>query len=333
MDRVLTCMVTDQLAAGSLNHDLTGGISAYIGLEGGVALSSYYGALALAVESLDLASGAGVITSALAPAVYLDVMDDLGLVPLIADVDPGSGSVSVEDARRQAALGAAAVLVHHTLGFIPDMEGLAALGLPMVEDLSQGLGGFIGEKRCGTFGGRAVISLDPKGIVTAGGGAVALSADRSAVRRLQAAGSAVHQALSDFNASLGLAQIREIEGFIAARKQIAAAYARGLQRTRHRTLVQEGEADNVYYSFPVVVESGAREVRQYARRKGVETAAAYEDTVLATLLSREDAAEPSSPTECPNARALLMRCLLFPLYPTLGKTRVEEVVRVLTTLP
>jgi perosamine synthetase len=35
----------------------------------------------------------------------------------------------------------------------------------------------------------------------------------------------------------------------------------------------------------------------------------------------------------PNARSLVLRCLLFPLYPMLGKRDVEAVCRVLSTMP
>jgi dTDP-4-amino-4,6-dideoxygalactose transaminase len=52
---------------------------------------------------------------------------------------------------------------------------------------------------------------------------------------------------------------------------------------------------------------------------------------------QDGAAESSGGTEaaaaCPNARSLTLRCLLFPLYPTLGKRDVEAVCRVLSTMP
>ena len=52
---------------------------------------------------------------------------------------------------------------------------------------------------------------------------------------------------------------------------------------------------------------------------------AFTDTVAAL--------EGSEASHCVNARSILLRCLLFPLYPTLGKRDVETTCKVLATLP
>ena len=36
---------------------------------------------------------------------------------------------------------------------------------------------------------------------------------------------------------------------------------------------------------------------------------------------------------CPNAHALFLRCVFFPLYPLLTKDQIDRVARVLSTLP
>jgi dTDP-4-amino-4,6-dideoxygalactose transaminase len=89
--------------------------------------------------------------------------------------------------------------------------------------------------------------------------------------------------------------------------------------------VQQGEAENVYYSFPVLLTAGLREVTQYGRKKGVEVHQAFDGSVLALRELPDDG--------FPNARPFLLRCVLFPLYPSLGKKNVTLVERVLTTLP
>jgi dTDP-4-amino-4,6-dideoxygalactose transaminase len=328
MDRVLTCMVSDRLGPGNLNGELVSAVCSYLGLEGGSALASYHTALTVAVESLGLAPGSSVVVSALSPALYLDVIMRLGLIPVVADVDEEMGTIDSQDVARLVQQGAAGLLVHYPLGLIPDVTSLGQLGVPMIEDLSHGVGGYLGEQRCGTFGQVAVVSLEPEAILTAAGGGIVAAPARQATRRLDGVSLTTHARLADLNAALALAQIREIEIFIAGRKQIAQVYARALRGSRHRAVLQAGEGENVYSAFPVMLESGMREVRRYARRKGVEAAAAFEGSILTTgSLPAE-----GSP-DLPKARGVLMRCLMFPLYPALGKTRVEAVARVLSTLP
>jgi dTDP-4-amino-4,6-dideoxygalactose transaminase len=68
-----------------------------------------------------------------------------------------------------------------------------------------------------------------------------------------------------------------------------------------------------------------KDVRQYALKKNVDTMPAFADTIAAL--------EDSPAAHCANARSLVLRCLLFPLYPMLGKRDVEAVCKVLATLP
>jgi dTDP-4-amino-4,6-dideoxygalactose transaminase len=147
-------------------------------------------------------------------------------------------------------------------------------------------------------------------------------------RQIRQVSLSEHARLPDLNAALALAQFREIDSFIAGRKQIAQAYARAVQSTRHRAVLQSGEGENVYSVFPVMLESGMRDARRYCRRKGVETAPAFGESILAAeALPAEDM------PELPRARAALLRCLAVPLYPALGRDRIEAVCRVLATLP
>ncbi len=117
-------------------------------------------------------------------------------------------------------------------------------------------------------------------------------------------------------------------------------------------------------SFPVTLNNGMKDVRQYALKKNVDSVPAFAETIAALeqtsaapdvpslaapgiahaaaadnppLAAHENlppaADNPPLASHCPNARSLVLRCLLFPLYPMLGKRDVEAVCRVLSTLP
>ena len=248
-----------------------------------MALASYYDSVVAALRLLDLERGSGVIISALSPTVYLPALESLELRPLLGDVDEVSGTLLPSEAERLKEQGGRRFLL--TTPWRHARHGCdRGVGDPHHRGSLPGGGMFSNDRRGGSYGTAVVISLDPTAIATAGGGGMVLLGRSGASRAL--ASEADLRPLPDLNASLGLAQIREIEGLIEARKQIAATYARGLKRTRHRTLVQNGDGESVHYSFPVMVESGAREVRAYARKKGMETRTAHEGSVLAAVLAR-----------------------------------------------
>ena len=134
--------------------------------------------------------------------------------------------------------------------------------------------------------------------------------------------------LSDMNAALGLTQIKQLEQFLTRRREIAAVLLRALQRSRHRVPVQPGEGENVWATFPTLIDGSLGEVQQYAKKHGVATVPAF---VLAQLENR--LGDGKSSGSFAEARKFAMRTLRFPLYPLLPNKEVEQLKRVLSTLP
>jgi dTDP-4-amino-4,6-dideoxygalactose transaminase len=197
----------------------------------------------------------------------------------------------------------------------------------------------------------SVLSLAPEGIITAGAGAAVFARER---RELKGLREAVERRprdtlLSDMNAALGLAQAREIERFLKARRAIAELFSQAVARSRHGRLGPLQEATGVPFAFPVLVKDGVKTVRQFAMKRNVETCSAFADAVAAIgqgpaepppeaasggvqpVESQPEAAAARAPFAA--ARDLLTRCVLFPLYPTLLKRDLQLIVKVLSALP
>ncbi len=328
MGSVLSCIVSDHIGPGEISRDLVSRLSHELAAAGGVTVHHRYLALSLAFDALGLAAGDPVVFSALCPSLSVRAAKDRGLTPLLADVDPESGSLDPREVERLSSRGPKAVVVHHSLGVIADTGALKGFGIPVIEDASQGLGGRSGEVPCGGAGEVCVLSLAPEDIITCGGGAAVLARTRplsAQIKRL-AEQSPLYSPLSDMNAALGISQVQALERFVSARREAAAAFTQALLKSRHKTLFPRGEGvEPVLSSFPVVLQGGMKEVRQYALKKGVETLPAFADAAI----SGDEAVE----SPCPNARSLMLRCLLFPLYPTLSRRDAEAVCKVLSTLP
>jgi len=327
MGSVLSCIVSDKLGPGEISRDLISRAGQMLGHAGGVSLCNAYLALSVALDALGLAPNDAVILSALSPAIWLRVITDKGLVPLVADVEPESGTLDPQEVVRLMQKGAKAILVHHTLGVMADVEALRAHTVPILEDASQGLGGRFTEKPCGGGADICLISLAPEDIITCGGGALVLARTRqlaSALRKVVES-SPLYSPLADMNAALGIAQIAALENFVRVRREIAALFSQSLLKSRHKSLISKLDAENVLSSFPVSLVDGMKEARQYALKKNVDTAPAFADTIAAL--------DDGPAAQCAYARSLVLRCVLFPLYPMLGKRDVETITKVLATLP
>jgi len=171
------------------------------------------------------------------------------------------------------------------------------------------------------------LSLEHGSLLTSGGGALVYTSGKreAAVLRNAAEGLLPESRMTDYNASLGLAQLRDLDNSLEKRKEIRNLFLQAMAGKRHRTFMQNGESDAGCWSFPVVIESSIKEVISYARKKDVETEFAFADSSMAAGVVPEG--------QCPNARSLSLRTLLFPLHQRIGNAGAQKISRVLATLP
>jgi perosamine synthetase len=100
-----------------------------VGAEHAVAVNSCTAALHLAVESLGLTPGCGVLVPTMTFAATAEIVRYLGAVPILVDCDPETGNIDLEDAERvmsadrrtQAADGpTVGIIPVHVSGYISD---------------------------------------------------------------------------------------------------------------------------------------------------------------------------------------------------------------------
>ena len=366
MDAVLSCMVEDTLGPGERTRAFCAALGEYLGMQEGGAFREYRRAVRAAFLSLELAPGSKLALSVLAPRAYYEVALELGLSPVLFDVEPGSGVIDSGALEQAQPEGITAVVLDHPLGFVPDHEAVYALGVPVIEDISHALGAHDGTRLVGSGARFTVMALETDCIITTGGGAVVLpggrrerTALRTHITELDA-----DTMLPDMNAALGLTQMKELPRFIERRMEISAYFQKAIAPGAHKSLRQSGDAENLCYAFAVVLETGVAAVIEYAKKNKVVTQAAFGDSILAQLIRGQAAAEQAAdaiptaaeqaaenagaaeqvpsrataheaphPDSFPVARDLVRRCVLFPIYPTLSRQEVETVTRVLSTLP
>jgi perosamine synthetase len=332
MDSVLTVMVSENIGPGPAAEELVKTAASCLNASGGAACASYTDALGFALAALELEEGSRVVVSALSPAAYLEELYRYRLEPVIVDVIEANGSMDMEAALEELENGAGAVIVHYPLGYIPDIERLVESGVPLIEDITTAYGGHNGNGLAGTAGNYTIMGLEPEHLLTAGGGALLFAAGRKESARLKQVvdNSSRSRLMSDMNAALAQVQFRESEHYFERRKELASFFGKAIMKTRHSTLIQPGECENVHFSLPVMMEGSVKDVGVYARKKGVETALAFADSLISISTTESDNEESS---RYPNARRFMLRCLLFPLYPMLGKKQAEQIAKVLSTLP
>jgi dTDP-4-amino-4,6-dideoxygalactose transaminase len=332
MDAVLTAMVEEKIGPGERNRLLIQTAKEQIHFDYALALRSPAVALHLALKALNIGKGQSVIISALSPRYYFQVIDDLQLSPLICDVTsdfPCMGREIIENTTVKTNNGAVgAIVLHHTLGFVPDTASVAELGIPVIEDISQSYGSWIKSfeknETQAAHGAFYILGLEERDMLTSGGGALVFAMNKkdSALLR-NFTGIADEYCLPDINAALAAVQFRELQRNMEKRDEISKIYVQASLRTRHKRFITRSEDENNSFSFSLVLETGLKDVIAYAKKKEILLENAFEKTIAGS----------STLEGCPVSNSLALRTVLFPMYPRLRSSEVERVSRLIMTLP
>lgn len=233
----------------------------YIG--GGVDVRLFNSATA-ALEAVLLANGIGpgdeVIVPAMSFVASANVVIRVGATPVFVDVGLESRNLDADAVIPAINEKTRAIIPVHFAGLPVDMVPIYELaesrGLLVLEDAAQAIGSQYRGRQIGSFGNPASFSFHPnKNMTTIEGGAIA-SSNPALIRQLESIrfhgisksdeGEMMVEAwggkmnLPDVNATIGLSQLKKLDGFNAKRRVLADHYYK--QMPDHPLLVLPADA-------------------------------------------------------------------------------------------
>jgi aminotransferase in exopolysaccharide biosynthesis len=235
-------------------------MAAYTGSPRAVATVNGTAALHAALLLAGVRPGELVLTQALTFVATCNAIAYCGAEPVFLDVDrdtlglsPAALASWLEDNARLGEDGVCRTredhrpvrvcLPMHTFGHPVDIEGLMAVcarwRLAVVEDAAESLGSLYRGRHTGTFGLLGILSFNGNKLVTTGGGGMILADEALGQRAKHLTTTAkrphaymffhdeigFNYRLPNLNAALGCAQLEQLEGFVAAKRALAARYA------------------------------------------------------------------------------------------------------------
>lgn len=367
MDAVLTCMVDEKIGPGELNERFIQTAKEFFGCDGALALRTPASALKYALRALDFPAGESIMISALAPAWHYQAVVDLGYKPLVLDVDENSGLVTADIVKAGIENGGRLLVLRESMGILPDIDEILALGIPVIEDVSESAGAFfptfdenlnpVEARKAGSLGVYTILGLEEHDVVTAGGGALLLAPNRREWIVLKKFVDAMPKTelLPDLNCALGWVQLKEFKYNELSRKKIYSLYQRACMSSRHKMFVRSSgavlpELKGVAAPATVSKPEDSNETQEnydYSSTmccfplvltssfKDIKQYAAKKDIEIrqayedSVIALKQDELSDS----CIKAKSLYLRCALIPLYPRLTHSQVAKIVKVLGTLP
>jgi dTDP-3-amino-3,4,6-trideoxy-alpha-D-glucose transaminase len=263
-----------------------------------------------------------------------------GAIPVLCDVEWGTGLMDVDAA--EAAIGpeTAAIMPVHLYGQLCDMGALTALadrhGLALIEDAAQAHGATFDGRPAGGFGAGAAFSFYPSKNLGALGDAGAICTNDAALaesaRQLRHLGQrakgehvtlGVNERLDGLQAALLQVKLGRLEAANARRRQHAARYRDALGGCVE--LLEERPATPcVYHLFPVRVPRRDA-LAERLRRAGIQVGVHYSPALHHQPALRGMAV---SDGDLATAEAWAAQELSLPMAPDLSPAEIERVAAV-----
>jgi dTDP-4-amino-4,6-dideoxygalactose transaminase len=170
-------------------------LAAYLGVKHVIGCANGTDALQIAMMALDLKPGDEVITASFTFVATVEVVALLGIVPVFADVLPGTFNLDPEDIKRKITPKTKAIVPVHLFGQTADMEAIMAIakehGLAVIEDNCQAVGSDYtfsdgSRKKSGTIGHVGTTSFFPsKNLGCYGDGGALFTNDDDLAKKLR----------------------------------------------------------------------------------------------------------------------------------------------------
>lgn len=265
------------------------------GVQYGIACANGTVAMHLAMATLGLEPGDEVIIPTFTMIATANAVTYCGAKLVLVDMEPEYWQMDLNQVEDKITPRTKAIVPVHIYGHPTDMDPLMALaekhGLTVIEDAAEAHGAEYKGRRTGGLGHAAGFSFYGNKIITTGEGGMVTTNDRELARlawnlRDHAFSRERHfwhkyigfnYRMTNLQAAVGLAQVEQLDAFVAARRRNAAEYTRRLQDIPGiRTPSEAPWAKNVYWMYGILVDEAEYgmnrdQLRRVLAEHGIET--------------------------------------------------------------
>ena len=145
-----------KLSYGEKGKEFEEKLASYIGNDKVLTISSYNQALLIVLSTLGLKPGDEIIASPVSCLASNQPFVVKGLKVVWADINPLSGTLSVDDVRSRITSKTKAIFHNHYCGYLGEIDAMNALGkefeIPVIDDCIEAFGSELNGKKTGNLG-------------------------------------------------------------------------------------------------------------------------------------------------------------------------------------
>ena len=348
LDEVRAVLASGYLTQGPKVAEFERLVAARVGTRFAFATTSATTALHLCLAALEIGPGDEVLVPDYTFPATANVVVQQGARPVLVDIDLMTFTMDPADLAARITPRSRAVIPVHAFGLSADMGPILKIarrhGLAVIEDAACALGATYYGEPCGSMVTAGCFSFHPRKAITTGEGGMVTTSDEALADRIRLLrshggirqnGRFVFEAagfnyrLSDILAAVGLAQLRRLDGILAARRAGAAWLTARLNGVRGiRPPAEAMWGGHIYQSYVVLLDEPTDRDRVigFMADQGIETTIGTYALHAEPFFGRTFGYRPG---DLPNSYRAYRQALTLPLYPGLGPDDLE---RVATTL-
>jgi len=252
INEVVKVLRTDWITTGPKIKEFEDSLCSYIGCRYCVAVNSGTSALDIAVQVLELPKGSEVITTPFTFVATSNAIIYNGLKPVFADICSDTFNIDPEDIRQKITKDTKAIIYVDYAGQPCDIKAIREIAdefdLYLIEDACHAIGAKYEGKKVGNFADLTIFSFHPVKHITTGEGGAVVTDDEALYERLLLLRShgidkdaqdrygpdaswaydmkylGRNYRITDFQATLGISQLKKLDGFIDMRNELALRY-------------------------------------------------------------------------------------------------------------
>ena len=353
---VVEALVSGWLTTGPRVAEFEQAFAVHVGAHEGVAVNSGTAALHCATRAIGVGAGDEVIVPAITFAASANAALYEGAKPVFADVEADTLLIDPASVAELLTPATRAIVAVDYAGQPADYDALYALakprGIRIIADACHAPGATYKTRATGTLADISCFSFHPVKHLTTCEGGMAVTDDAGMAahmrrfrnhgidsdhRSREAAGAHAYDMaelgfnyrLPDVQCALGLAQLKRLSNWVAARQRIARLYDVALAGLAEAVpLKTHVDRTNAYHLYVVRLMDGIDRDRVFARLRadGIGANVHYAPVYLHSHYARLG----YKPGLCPVAEATSRQILTLPMFPAMTEADVRRVVGALT---
>lgn len=292
LDEVLE---TGRLIFGKFTEKFEKRFAKYAGTRHAIALNSCTSALQASLQFFNVSKKEVIVPTNTFIATPNSVLF-AGGKPKLADIDSKSLCLSLDEVKKNTGAKTKGVIAVHLGGLVcPEIfeirEFCEKKSLFLMEDAAHAHGASINGKKAGSLSNAGCFSFYPTKILTTGAGGI-IATDNEKLGEF--AGILRHHGgkslesithlgndwlFTEIDAAIGLEQLKNLDGIVRHRNNIAKFYRKKLEGIDSIKPLQEFSGiKNAYYKFPAILEKNADKLKLVERLKkiyGIEVSSLY----------------------------------------------------------